>query len=111
MSCSTGSGRLRERVTLQQEARVTDTGGGYELSWQDVRTVRARVKPKHGTEQVQGQQLQASTWFYVTIRYREGVEAGQRLLWKGAPLNIRSVINPDEKRQWLELLCEKGVAT
>lgn len=110
-SASTGSGDLREKVTVQREARTPDGAGGHALAWVDVATVRARVKPGGGREQLQAQQTQAVTVCTVTIRYRADVITGMRLLWGGKTLNIRSATNPDERRQWLEMLCDEGVAT
>ncbi len=43
--------------------------------------------------------------------YRAGVAPKQRLLFGARTLNIRAVVNPDERNRWLELLCEEGVAT
>ena len=102
---------LQHFVTLQKEVRTADGGGGYALSWQDVVKVRAQVKPLSGRERLAAMKLEASVTHKVVIRYRDGVTAAMRLLFRGRPLNIRSVINVDEFDTWLELLVEEGVAT
>lgn len=104
------AGPLRERCAIQAESTSDDGMGGQTLSWSTSATVWARVTPIGGREQVQAQQVQDSVTHRVTIRYRPGLNAGMRLLWGSKPLNIRAVTNPDEKKKYLELLTEEGVA-
>lgn len=103
-------GRMRERVKIQQEQRVDDGGGGYTGTWQNVTTVWAEVTPLQGKEQLDQQKLQATTLYRVTIRYQSTLHAGNRLLWRNTPLNIRAITNPDQKREFHEIICEEGVA-
>lgn len=103
-------GALRNRVTLQEESRAIDTGGGYTLTWSDVVTVWARVEPLAGGERLRAMQLEDKISHRVTIRHRTGVSAGMRLLHENRAFNIRSVIDPDERKHWLELMCDEGMA-
>ena len=104
-------GALRHRLALQEETRGADAGGGYTLTWSDIATVWGRVEPLTGAERLQAMRLESRVSHRVTIRHRTGVSAGMRLLHDGRALNIRTVIDPDERRHWLELMCEEGVAT
>ncbi len=104
-------GTLRHRLTLQEETRSADTGGGYTLTWGDFATVWGRIEPLTGTERLRAMQLESRISHRVTIRHRAGVIAGMRLLHSGRAFNVRAVIDPDERRHWLELMCEEGVAT
>lgn len=104
-------GALRHRLALQEETRSADSGGGYTLIWSGVATVWGRIEPLTGAERLQAMQLESRVSHRVTIRHRTGVSAGMRLLHNGRALNIRTVIDPDERRHWLELMCEEGVAT
>lgn len=105
-------GDLRERVTIQREVSVDHGGGGSEISWSDLVAVWAQVLPVRGGEQIQAMALEAQTLFNVTIRWRSDVTEQQRLRRaSGAVLNIRNVVDPDGRRQWLRLTAEKGVAT
>lgn len=105
-----GAGQMRERVTIQQENETSDGGGGYSVAWIDVASVAAQVRPLRGKEQLEHMQMQDSTLFTVTIRYRSDVTPKMRLDWIGTILNIRAVINPDQRRRFLEITCEAGVA-
>lgn len=107
-------GPMRERVTLQSATRTADAGGGAAVTWSPLAhgaTVWARVTPLSGSEALQAMRLQARVTHLVTMRWRDDVTAAMRLVWGARVLNIRAVTNPDERRRYLELLCEEGVAT
>ncbi|MGD9538546.1 MAG: phage head closure protein [Alphaproteobacteria bacterium] len=106
-------GSLRERVRLEREVRTADTGGGAQTSWAPLDhapTVWARVEPLTGQELVQAMRLQARLTHKVTMRWRDDVTAAMRLVWGTRILNVRAVLNPDERRRYLELYCEEGAA-
>jgi len=106
---------LRHTVTLQRETRAPDGGGGYLHEWENVATVRASVEPltakDRRLEALHGRQLASATTHKVTTRYRAGVTAAMRVVFRGRPLNIRAVVDLGERNRWLVLLCEEGVAT
>ncbi len=102
---------LRHTVTIQQESRVADGGGGYALTWTKVADARAAIEPLTGGERLRAMQLEDKVSHRVTIRYRGDVTAGMRLKFGTRLFNIRAVINPDERNCWLELMCDEGVAT
>lgn len=104
------TGGMNQRVTIQSASRVIDAGGGNALTWAAVATVWARVMPAIGREQIEGGGLQGVNSYRVFIRYRTGVAPSMRLLWGSTYLNIRSVIRPDERNAFLEMLCDDGVA-
>jgi len=104
-------GRLRHRLTLEQEMPSADGGGGYALAWTTVATLWAAIEPIAGREQLQAMQLASPVTHRVIIRHRPGVGAGMRARLGSRLFNIRAVIDRDERRRYLDLLCEEGVAT
>lgn len=106
-----GLGKMRERVTLQQETPTADGYGGYANSWTDVATVWAKVEPLTGREQIEASKLQGVVTTRVIIRYRDDVVPGMRLTWGSKNYNIRAVICEEERDRFLQLTCEVGVAT
>lgn len=105
-------GRMRERVSLQEEQQTPDGAGGYSVAWVDVHSnIPARVRPLSTREQLQAAQMEAQVDYEVTIRSRSNVRADQRLVWGAVVMNVRGVMNPDEKDRYLALTCEAGVAT
>lgn len=104
-------GELRERVTLQTKTRTRDAMGGYAETWADTATVWALVRPMSGRERAQAGQQQAAANYLVVMRYRSDVLAGQRLLWRDTPLNIRFIADRGPRAEFLELEAELGVET
>ena len=103
-------GEMRERVTIQTATLQADSIGGATPSWSDVDTVWARVEPLSGSEGEAQDQLQSSQLYRITIRYRNDITAAHRITWRGTAMNIRALANPDERRHFLEMRCESGVA-
>jgi len=102
---------LREPLTIQRKLAVSDGMGGQAIQWIDLTTVRAYVKPLSGREAVQAMQLQASITHRIYMRYKADLTPADRLVMRGQPLQIRSVINVEMRNRWLELACDAGVAT
>jgi len=116
-------GQLRESVTLQNYTEVDDGAGNWFGEWFDVATVPARIQSLKGSEEVLASRLTGVQPIVVTIRNGGDVaEVGTdwRLINVGAGLdafgqprgllNIRSIIR-SERGDWIDLLCESGVAT
>lgn len=103
------TGRLRERVTIQQES-VTRDGSGEQLkSWTEVATVWAAVTPGASSERFlasAGQRV-AEVTHTVRIRYRAGITPKMRLLWETRILEIISVVDPDGRLRTTILLCSE----
>lgn len=106
-------GSLTQRVTVQQEgASSADGGGGYTQTWTTfAASVPARIEAAQAREEVLGQKLAEVVTHAVTIRWLDGVTAGMRLLFGTRAFNIRGVIDLEERRRFMVLACEEGVAT
>lgn len=108
---------LRERLTVQEESRTPDGGGGFTKTWSDLSsnpTVWARVEPLKGSEQLRGMALEGRVTHRVTIRARTDIDVGMRFRWDtngDAALNVKSPgLNKDEKGRFMEFLVEQGGA-
>jgi len=99
------TGDLRHRITLQELVSIPDGMGGFSEGWQDVATVWASVEPLRGQERYLAQQAVQEITHKVTIRYRKSVSPKMRILFGNRVLSIVAVIDPGERRKWLELLC------
>jgi len=104
------AGKLRHRITIQEQNLTPDGAGGFVRSWDDVATVWAEVEPFSGREQVQAEQLAGVVIYRIRMRYRSGVTAAHRLQFGARIFNIRRIITPREIPSLLELLVEEGVA-
>jgi SPP1 family predicted phage head-tail adaptor len=102
------TGLLNQRVALQQRASGVDALGQESSTWQDVATVWAQVQPLRGREFFAAGQTQAETSMRVRIRWRAGITAAMRVVWKSQPLDIVAVIDVDGAGEQLELMCNAG---
>ncbi len=107
-------GRFRHKITFQSESESADSGGGYTLSWTNVSTVWAEVKPlassRTSAERLQAGQLEDKVIYKVTTRYLSGITPKMRILFGTRVFNIRSVINLGEKDELLEIIADEGSA-
>lgn len=103
------SGLLRERITLQQRVAGVDALGQALANWADVATVWAQALPIRGREWFAAGQTQAEVSVRFVLRYRTGVDASMRVLWRNQAHDIVSVIDVGGMRADLELMCLAGV--
>lgn len=109
----TTTGDLRELVEIQDYVEIDDGYGGVEYQWQTAFTAPARIQILRGTETVIASRLTGTQVLAITMRWQPAM-ADVTPAWKakngrtGTMYNIRSV-EPDERRQWVNLLCESGV--
>lgn len=103
------SGRLRERVTIQQQSITRAANGEEIVTWADVATVWASVLPKASGERfiVGAAQELAKISHTVRIRYRAGITPKMRLSWTGRLLYINSITDPTGRRAEMVLMCEE----
>ena len=104
--------QLRNRVALQTGTDSKDGSGVPEQSWATTTTRWAEVRPLRGVEAFQAAQLNADVDHMVTMRYDATVGAAtpkNRLLWGSRAFDILSVVNVDERDEWLEFLVREAV--
>lgn len=104
-------GRLRQRITIQQESVTRDTFGAESITWAAVATVWASVLPgSSGERYVSTVELhQAEISHTVRIRYRAGLGPTLRVVWGSRVLPILSVVDPTGRQAELVLLCREIV--
>lgn len=105
------SSRLRQRLTLQQEVRTLDDGGGYVRSWQNIADLWAEIVPVTGRETLSYGQIIGEVTHRITLRYRDGITAANRLVFESRIFNIRSVFNVREENELVEIFAAEGAAS
>lgn len=111
------AGRLNQRVTFQQESTVPDGGGGQTVSWLNVAglvSIAAEFRPERGRERLEAGRLEAANAGTLRIRsfaLSRSITEKHRVLIDTVPYQVRSIVDPDGRREMLELLVERGVAT
>lgn len=99
------AGRLRERITIEERTVSRDAMGGETPTWATVATVWAEAQPIAGREYVALRQGQSDITIRFRMRYRTGVNTGQRVRWDGRVYDIIEAINVRARDRELELLC------
>lgn len=101
----TNLGRLRHRITFQQQSSTQDGYGEQVNTWSNLKTVWASVEPLHGRERFAAQQVHSETTTRIKMRYQAGIESKMRALYGSKTYDILSVIDLEERRIVLHLMC------
>jgi SPP1 family predicted phage head-tail adaptor len=107
--CDLTSSKLRNSIAIQRETSTTDSVGGLVNTWATLTTVYAYIKPVSGSESVYSSRIDSSITHKIYIRYLATVSPKQRVNYNGRLMNIKSVLNLEERNKWLELHCVEGV--
>jgi SPP1 family predicted phage head-tail adaptor len=87
------AGTLRHRVTIQQPVSAQNpTTGAETVTWQYFAQVWASVEPVSVREFVAAKSGQSEVMARIVIRYRSGIDATMRILFRGAVYNIEGVL-------------------
>lgn len=103
-------------MAFDAREETDDDAGNYVGEWRErIAPVAARIQPLKGGEQVIAARLTGVQPVVIRIRYSVATAAidtswRARNARTGAVYNIRSIANMDERRAYLDLLCEAGVA-
>lgn len=109
-------GDFRHRVAFEKRADASDKYGGTKAAWAAQFTVAAAIRAKFGSEAVTAARLEGTQPVTITVR-RTSKTADVDATWRardvksGEIYNIRSKADPDDRRAYIELLCEAGAAT
>jgi SPP1 family predicted phage head-tail adaptor len=105
------AGKYNQLVTIQTPIETTDSVGGKTVTWSDVRSTFAAVRPISAREQQAAAQLQPVAQYRLEMR-SQTVTTRERLRWDsagGAILNIRSVAPAGRGGGEIVLTAESGV--
>ncbi|HYD66172.1 head-tail adaptor protein [Azospirillum sp.] len=108
--------QLRERVAFEKRSVVSDGFGNVRGEFEQQFVCAAAIVAKFGGEAVTAARLSGQQPVVITVR-QVGATAEITTDWRardvrtGVIYNIRSIADPDAGGQWLEMLCQSGVAT
>lgn len=100
------AGDLRHRVTLEQRVQAADDGVGLTTTYAPVATVWAAIRGVRGAMYVERVQVGEGATHSIRIRYRD--PAGFDHVSEGARRwRVRSALDRDGDRRWLEIMAEE----
>lgn len=117
-----GAGSLNCRLTFQVRQEVNDGFGGTRGEWVDQFTVPGRLEPRYGSnaESVMAARMQSMQPYNLTIR---GSTAARQVTasWRAYDaragktgdkpnrvFGIKTIVNPGERGQYIEMLAVEG---
>lgn len=111
----TTAGELRHRVAFDRREDVEDEYGNTQSQFVEQFVVAAKVQAKFGGEAVTAARLTGQQ--PVTIVVRQSSQTRQiaenwraRDVRSGVEYAIRSIVDPDDRRAWLEILTQTDSA-
>ena len=102
------AGDLNQQVTIRRKTRTTLPTGGFSTVWTDLATVWAKIEGLDGRESIIAQALQGVSHYRITVRYRSDIADSDQLRYGTIALNIRSIADPDGRRERQHILCDTG---
>lgn len=109
MACE--SYRLDRKISIQRLVKTSDGQGGQSQEWQEVFSTLAELKPMSASQVLFSANLQHRVTHKIYIRYRQGIEISQRIVYGERIFQIKGIINIDERNRWLEITTEEGAAS
>ena len=101
-------GDLNKQITLQQQTKTADGGGGWTVSWADVATVWAAIWPVSAGDVVQANATAMVISARIRIRYRSTFKGSWRIKFGNRYFSVVSVLNPSERNEWLDLMVKEA---
>lgn len=96
---------LKERITIQTKAYVSDRMGGYVWRWADGAQIWAEIQPCTGKKESldETSDLAAARYW---VKWRKGIDVKQRsrFLWRGQILKLLTMPQEDATRRWVNVL-------
>ncbi len=102
-------GGMRDRVKIQRLVVTQDAAGGQVKTWRTLATVRARVIPLQGKEFFEAQKYTSEVTTEIRLRYIPGVKPSMRVIGCGATYDIQAVIDRNNRKRELYLMCKEVV--
>jgi len=102
-------GSLNKRIVLQYETKASDSMGGFTSTWVDAATVWAAIWPTSAAELIQSMQTDMVISHRIRIRFRSVLRPSWRIKFGTRYFNIVSIINPNEKNEYLDIMAREAV--
>ncbi len=98
-------GWLSHRVSVESGASAPDGAGGETVLWDTLATLWAHIAPTDATETIVAGHLSGIVTHLVTVRFRDDLAGGMRIVFRGRTFRVLAVHDPDESRRYLVAKC------
>jgi SPP1 family predicted phage head-tail adaptor len=109
--CELFAGKLKNTIIIERAILTADGLGGNTTQWGTVGTIKAWIKPTSGNERLSQDRLEATTTHRIYVRFTSVIKTSDRINFNGRYMQIRALINMEERDKWLEIYADEGVTT
>ena len=102
-----GIAALRRRLTLEQQSRIADGGGGVTVTWTSITDLWASLNSVTGVEQFVGEGLQGKITHEIIIRKRIDVAPAMRFRMGTRLFFVETVLGRDGPDPYIRILAEE----
>jgi len=99
----------RHKILIEKVTETRDSIGGVIETWSTYSALYAEVQPLNGREYFDSKAIQADTTIRFRIRYLQGIIPKMRINYNSRLFDIESVIDVDERRKEMVLMCKESV--
>lgn len=99
-------GKLRDRIAILKKQVITDTSGYSQETWLTIAETWAMVEGLKGREYFTAAAVSAEKKIKITIRYRSDIKSDMRIKHDNLYYEIKSIVDLDGRKRYLQLICE-----
>lgn len=100
------AGRFNRRIVLQQRSAGYDSLGQPLDTWSDVAPLWADIRMKNGLQSLKADAEVSINQASIRIRYRDGINAGMRVVQGSTVYEIEAVLPDVAGRKFVDLVCK-----
>lgn len=102
-------GDLNKRISIEAPTKVSDGMGGFASGYVTiVSSVPAAIWPVSSAETIQANSATLIITTKIRIRYRSVMKSGWRIKYGNRYFSIVSIIDQNERHEYLDLLCKEA---
>ena len=101
------AGTLKERIIIERPADLRTASGLQTAAWEPVARCLAAIVAEGVGPEAEAQTLSAMPRYRVTIRRRDGIEVGQRVMWGQRAMLVKQRIDDPKLPDRILLKCEE----
>jgi len=112
MSSVSPVGKLRNKITIQNNVLSADAYGGFTRANTTFITAFAQIKPKSAKQvfnEQTGEQISNPQDFEFIIRHRDNINVNMRILFGTRTFDIKSIENDNEYDRYIKLVATENV--
>jgi head-tail adaptor len=101
------AGTLKQRIRIERPVDLRTDSGLQQPGWEPVCDCLAAVVAEGAGAEAEAQALSAMPRYRVTIRARDGIAVGQRVIWGGRTMLVTQRIDDPTTPDRIMLRCEE----